>query len=125
MVRLRKLADPAGAEQAAGGTAAERRAHVRTFAVLKQHEADHAHRGEYMKNQNQGFHYFIPSFQPSAAWQMARNSSATSEAPPIKPPSTSRMPNNSAALAALTLPPYRIGIDAAILLSRSARTPRK
>ena len=61
----------------------------------------------------------------SAARQMARNSSAASDAPPINPPSTSGMPNNSAALAALTLPPYRIGINAATRLSRAARLARK
>ncbi len=40
-----------------------------------------------------------------AARQIAPNSSAFREAPPTSPPSISCMPNNSAALAALTLPP--------------------
>src|ERR1019366_291915 len=39
------------------------------------------------------------------ARQIAKNSSATSEAPPIKPPSISGIANNSAALFAFTLPP--------------------
>ena len=40
-----------------------------------------------------------------AAATIARNSSDLSEAPPIRPPSTSGMVNSSRALPALTLPP--------------------
>ncbi len=43
-------------------------------------------------------------FQP-AARQIARNSDACRDAPPIKPPSISGILNNSAAFEALTLPP--------------------
>ena len=44
-----------------------------------------------------------------AARQIATNSSLTSDAPPTSPPSTFGIANNSAAFAAFTLPPYRIG----------------
>jgi len=43
--------------------------------------------------------------QRRTAARIARNSSAFSEAPPIRPPSTSGIANNSAAFPALTLPP--------------------
>lgn len=43
--------------------------------------------------------------RPSAARQIATNSSATSEAPPTNPPSTSGIAKISAAFAAFTLPP--------------------
>ena len=45
------------------------------------------------------------SYVYAAARQIALNSSATSEAPPINPPSTSAIAKSSAALAAFTLPP--------------------
>ena len=53
----------------------------------------------------------FPHFTPElsnyfcAARQIATNSSATNEAPPIRPPSISAIPNNASAFAAFTLPP--------------------
>src|SRR5690606_8139892 len=57
--------------------------------------------------------------QRAAARTMARKSAATSEAPPMSPPSMSAWANSSAALAGFTLPPYRIGSESAILASRA------
>jgi hypothetical protein len=45
-----------------------------------------------------------------SALMMAENSDAIKEAPPTNPPSTSGCENISFALAALTLPPYKIDI---------------
>ena len=47
----------------------------------------------------------VAGYVRAPARQIAKNSSATSEAPPIKPPSISGIANNSAALFAFTLPP--------------------
>src|SRR6266540_1251971 len=44
---------------------------------------------------------------------MVINSSAFSEAPPTRPPSTSGQEKSSLALAALTLPPYKIEMASA------------
>src|SRR6185312_12934961 len=56
---------------------------------------------------------------------MLRNSSAFSDAPPIRPPSTSGWVNSSRALPALTLPPYRIRKPPAILASCRANRARE
>jgi hypothetical protein len=53
-----------------------------------------------------------------------RESFATSDAPPINPPSTFGIANNSPAFDGFTLPPYRIGSLSATAVSRSAMRPR-
>ena len=45
---------------------------------------------------------------------IAEKESASKEAPPIKPPSTSTIENNSLALSGLQLPPYNMEIESAI-----------
>src|SRR5438874_11748668 len=47
------------------------------------------------------------------ALTISMKSLATNEGPPTRPPSTSGQANNSLALPAFTLPPYRIGISSA------------
>ena len=49
-----------------------------------------------------------PAGAQRAASTIRTKESASREAPPINPPSTSGCPNSSAALAGLTLPPYWI-----------------
>ena len=51
---------------------------------------------------------------------IAIKSSATSEAPPIKPPSTSGLEKISTALPGLTLPPYRMVTLFAIVASKAS-----
>lgn len=46
-------------EQAAGSAAAERSAHIRTFALLEQHKDNHGHRKQQMQNQNERFQILI------------------------------------------------------------------
>ena len=50
---------------------------------------------------------FLPNYRNNDAKDRARHAkiSATSDAPPIKPPSTSSQENRDAALSAFTLPP--------------------
>ena len=52
---------------------------------------------------------------------IARNSSASSDAPPTRPPSTSGIANSAAAFAAFTLPPYSTGTSARARPARAAR----
>ena len=74
--------------------------------ALQQDQDDHAQCDEHINHiENSQQHFSIQSIHLCAAAQMARKSSAISEAPPIRPPSTSAWANSSAALAALTLPP--------------------
>src|SRR6185312_10833926 len=105
------------AEEAARSAAAESRAHVRALAVLKQHQADDRHRDQHVHHDC----HVHPSTH-CAALTISRNSLATSEAPPISPPSTSGMAKIAAAFAALTLPPYRILTPADSLARRNACT---
>src|SRR5690606_4334390 len=56
----------------------------------------------------------------ATARTMARKSAATSEAPPISPPSTSGCAHSGPALSGFTLPPCRIGRESAILASSLA-----
>src|SRR5260221_969015 len=114
-----------GAEQAPRPAAAEGRAHVGALAVLQEHQHDDADRGEDVEHEDQRLH-FQSAFQwAPAACQIATNSSLTSDAPPTRPPSTFGIANNSAAFAAFTLPPYRIGSCAAMLgSSLAAMRPR-
>src|SRR4051812_12478511 len=75
-----------GAEQAARGAAAEARAHVGALAVLEQHETDDAERHHYVGHDQ----YLSPEAAHfAAALTMSIKSFATSDAPPISPPSTS------------------------------------
>ena len=53
---------------------------------------------------------------------MSRKSFATSDAPPIRPPSTSGMAKIAAAFCGFTLPPYRIGVSAPTRFLRNACT---
>src|SRR4051812_3241898 len=95
-----------GAEEAARRAAAEGRAHVGALAVLQQHEHDDADRGEDVENEDHRMHCYRPPFAwAPAARQIATNSSAASDAPPTRPPSTSAIANSSIALEAFTLPP--------------------
>src|SRR5574340_123524 len=111
-------------EQAAGRAAAKGGAHVGALAVLHQHQADHGHRNDAMNNPNNRFHTSSVCANHCAALQIATNSAALSEAPPIRPPSISGMENNSAAFDAFTLPPYWITSLSATAGSRAAILPR-
>src|SRR5690606_6793416 len=86
------------------GSRPERRASFRTLALLNQHQTHQAQRHQQMYYD----HDSLKHLQLPAARQIAPNSSAFREAPPMRPPSISGMANNSAALAAFTLPPYKI-----------------
>jgi hypothetical protein len=55
--------------------------------VLQQNQCNHGNSNNYVNNPNQCFHIFDSYL--AAARQIATNSSATSEAPPIRPPSIS------------------------------------
>ena len=78
---------------------------------------------EYVKHIEQGIDHVF--YLLAAAEAMTRKSAATSDAPPINPPSTSGCENSSAALAGFTLPPYRIGSEPAILASSELSSPRR
>src|SRR6185436_20093927 len=98
-----------GPEQAPRRPAAEGSADIGSLAVLQQHQHDDAQCREHMHDQNaidQPVIHRSLSVTLSALLQIAMKSSATNEAPPIRPPSTSACANNSPALAGLTLPPY-------------------
>jgi hypothetical protein len=66
----------------------------------------------------------MPDSPVSAAAQICANSSALSEAPPTRPPSMSALAKSSRAFDALTLPPYRILTELAIVASSAATLPR-
>src|SRR6185503_2351323 len=107
-----------GAEQAARGAAAEARAHVGALAVLEQHQADDGQRHQHVKHDQ----YVRPEAHFAAAFTISRKSFATSDAPPIRPPSTSGMAKIAAAFCGLTLPPYRIEVSTGTLFLRNACT---
>src|SRR6185437_893167 len=112
----------ARAEDGARGARAETGAGLRTLAALQHHEQQDAER----RNDLNDYQSYVQhkSYRDPAAARIARNSSALSEAPPIRPPSTSGMAKSSAALLALTLPPYRIRVTAAIVASWAAMRAR-
>ncbi len=84
---------------------AEAGARIGSLAPLQQHEADDADREEHVNDEND----LLTHDSSRAALRLPRrirpNSSLLSEAPPIRPPSTSGIANSSAALPAFTLPP--------------------
>src|SRR5438105_11141511 len=116
-----------GAEEAPRGAAAKARAHVGALAMLKQHQPDDRQGDQHMKHDKhvrpQSHH--LPPTDPgfkAASRRIATKSSATSEAPPIRPPSTSGMAKIAAAFCGLTLPPYRMRTPALSFRRRNACT---
>src|SRR5712692_4117166 len=125
----KKIGRAARAEQASRGAAAESRAHVRPFAVLEQDQTDDAERDDDVDDECQCKpEIHVLSLENDiylrAAAQIAMKSSATSDAPPISPPSTSGIANSSLALPGLTLPPYTIVARCASPRSRAASRAR-
>src|SRR5690606_2264592 len=112
----------AGAEHGRRGTGTEAGAGGGAGAALHEDEHDHRDRDEHVDDTDDGEQHGLVYLAAAAA--MARKSRATSDAPPIRPPSTSGRENSSAALAGLTLPPYRIGSEPAIVASCAASSPR-
>src|SRR5690606_25433558 len=108
----------AGAEHRGRSARAEARARLRTGAALHQDERDHRDGDEHVD------HVDDQDQHQAKLLAIARKSAAASEAPPIRPPSTSGCANSAAALSGLQLPPYRIGSEPAILASRAAISPR-
>src|SRR5438128_1243601 len=98
-----KVRRAGGAEEAARGAAAEARAHVRALAVLEKHQADDRARHHHVQHDRH-----VEPYVHLAALTISMKSFATSDAPPISPPSTSGMAKSAAAFCAFTLPPYRI-----------------
>src|SRR3989454_4397984 len=103
----KKIGRAARAEQASRGAAAESRAHVRAFAVLEQDKTDDAKRDDDVDYEYQSEpEIHVLSLENDiylrAAAQIAMKSSATSDAPPISPPSTSGIANSSLAFPGLT-----------------------
>src|SRR5690606_27313399 len=89
----------AGAEDGGGGAAAETGTGLRAGTALHQDERDHGDREQHVHDiEDQDEHQV-------KLLAMARKSEATSEAPPINPPSTSGLENSAAALSGLQLPP--------------------
>ena len=104
-----------GAEQAARGAAAERRAHVGALAVLDQHQADHHQRREDLQRQHEiqqacSFFFRLRWIRGKAALRRRRGRWRRN-----RPPSTTRRRSGRrrcrvartacAALSGLTLPP--------------------
>lgn len=88
-------------ENSCRSTCTERSPCIRTLAMLNEDQANKTQCHQQMHDNYDLFQHL----QLPAARQIAPNSSALREAPPTSPPSISGMPNNSAALAAFTLPP--------------------
>src|SRR5690606_15079692 len=108
----------ARAEHGGGRAAPEAGAGLGARAALHEDQRDHGDREQHVHDiEDQDEHQV-------KLLAMARKSAATSEAPPINPPSTSGLENSAAALSGLQLPPYRIGSEPAILASRAATSPR-
>src|SRR5438105_8269387 len=106
-----------GAEEAPGSAAAEARAHVRALAVLEKHQADDRARHHHVQHDR-----YVEPYVHLAALTISMKSFATSEAPPISPPSTSGWAKIAAAFCAFTLPPYRIRVSEETLVLRKACT---
>ncbi len=73
-----------------------------TSAGLHQNNQNEYRTNYHMNNQKKNFHITLYI----AAFTIAAKSSATSEAPPINPPSILSCSNNSVALSGFTDPPY-------------------
>ena len=82
-----KIGRTGGTEQTSCRSAAKSCAHVSALSMLQQYQCNHRNRSNNMNNPNQCFHNFDSYL--AAARQIATNSSATKDAPPIRPPSIS------------------------------------
>src|SRR5690606_12883985 len=112
-----------GAEYRAGCAGAEPRARFGALAPLQQNEPnDHQARQDVKQQYDRLQHWLVPPApqREEAAPKMVKNSEASSDAPPTRPPSMSSRANRSAAFAPLTLPPYRMIRPAAIVASCAA-----